>query len=122
MRARGIEKLAWMLSQEPENATLGEIANRYGESIDRIMDGYDALKIRQGKPTQLPPVPWGVDAPTDIDPAIMLQLILYDNGMLSVTQPENRTLTDVVALVRSIADALDGGQSIRLTHDPADPQ
>ena len=55
---KGIEKLAYELSFEDKNMMLGELSEKYGEPIQRIMDALDVLKIKKGIPTQLPPVPW----------------------------------------------------------------
>lgn len=53
-----IERLAWMISDEPGDATLGELADKYETHVDRIMDAMDVLKIRRGEPTTLPPIEW----------------------------------------------------------------
>ena len=57
---RGIEKLAYLLAREPrgEDVTLGDLAKKYDEPVERIMDALDVLKIIRGEPTQLPEVPW----------------------------------------------------------------
>jgi hypothetical protein len=54
----GIEKLAWLISQESNSATLGGLADKYGTTTERIQDAIDVLKIRKGKPTQIPPIQW----------------------------------------------------------------
>lgn len=54
---RGIERLAWLLAQE-EGGTLGEMAEKYDEPVERIMDALDVVKIARGEHTQLPPVNW----------------------------------------------------------------
>jgi hypothetical protein len=54
----GIEKLARFLRDEEGDATLGELAEKYGVTTERIQDAVDVLKIREGKPTQIPPVDW----------------------------------------------------------------
>jgi len=55
----GIEKLAWLLSKEHgDGVTLGQLATKYGEPVERIQDALDVLKIIRGEPTQIPPVPW----------------------------------------------------------------
>lgn len=57
---RGIEKLAWLLAKETEGTvTMGELARKYDEPIERIMDALDVLKIIRGEATQIPPVDWG---------------------------------------------------------------
>lgn len=56
---KSIEKLAWEIEHEDGAMTLGELAEKYGETTERIMDAIDVLKIAHGQPTQLPPVPWG---------------------------------------------------------------
>jgi hypothetical protein len=59
----GIEKLAWLVSGEKGDATLGDLAKRHGVTTERIADALDVLKIRQGIPTQIPAVPWHEDPP-----------------------------------------------------------
>jgi hypothetical protein len=58
---RPIERLAWHLSSEDGEATLGALARKYGETTERIMDALDSLKMRRGEPTSLPPVDWSAD-------------------------------------------------------------
>ena len=57
---RGIERLAYLISREPPSATLGDLAEKYGETIERLMDAMDADKMRRGIPTSLPPVDWEI--------------------------------------------------------------
>ena len=56
---RGIEKLAFLISQEPGETTLGQLAEKFGETTERIGDAIDADKMRRGVSTQLPPIDWG---------------------------------------------------------------
>lgn len=35
----------------PDEMTLGEIADRYGEPVERIMDALDACRERRGEPS-----------------------------------------------------------------------
>ena len=55
---RGIEQLAFLLSKEGGDPTIGQLSAKYEEPIERIMDALDVLKIRQGVPTTIPHVPW----------------------------------------------------------------
>lgn len=60
---RSIERLAWMIQTEHlargSGATLGQIAEQYGETVERVMDAVDVIKIVSGEPTVFPPVEWG---------------------------------------------------------------
>ncbi len=60
MTRRTIEKLAWLIDRhcDIEPCTIGELAELYGETPERIADAMDVLKIMMGEPTQIPPVPW----------------------------------------------------------------
>ena len=40
-----LEKLARELAHAPGEATLGELASKYGESVERIMDASDMLRL-----------------------------------------------------------------------------
>jgi hypothetical protein len=53
-----IERLARQLSDEPDDVSLGSLADRYDVSLDRIFDAMDVIKIRRGEPTTIPPVEW----------------------------------------------------------------
>jgi hypothetical protein len=57
---RSIEKLAWMLwvDPHPEGTTIGDLATRYGEPVDRIMDALDVSKIARGEISIIPPLDW----------------------------------------------------------------
>lgn len=58
---KGIEKLARELDLAHDRIgakSLGEVAELYGESVERIMDALDVIKIKHGQPTQLPAVDW----------------------------------------------------------------
>jgi hypothetical protein len=56
-----LERLAWLITQEPENSTLGELAHKFNEPVRRIADAIDADKMRRGKVTTMPPVDWSQD-------------------------------------------------------------
>lgn len=58
---KSIERLAWELERdrdEIDTLTLGEVADEYGQSIERIMDALDVIKIVRGDYTQIPSVDW----------------------------------------------------------------
>lgn len=57
---RGIEKLAWLIAREGGNPTMGQLADKFDEPVERIMDACDVVKIVRGEPTQIPEVPWGL--------------------------------------------------------------
>lgn len=42
---RPLECLARKLADVPGNTTIGDLANKYGESTGRIMDALDMLKL-----------------------------------------------------------------------------
>lgn len=42
---RPIEALARLLANAPGEATLGDLANKYGETTGRISDALDVLKL-----------------------------------------------------------------------------
>lgn len=42
---RPLEKLARLLANAPDTATVGELANKYGETTERIFDASDMLKL-----------------------------------------------------------------------------
>lgn len=42
---RPLERLARLLAHAPTEATIGDLANKYGESTGRITDALDMLKI-----------------------------------------------------------------------------
>jgi DNA-binding MurR/RpiR family transcriptional regulator len=42
---RPLERLARLLANAPGEATVGELANKYGESTERIYDALDMLKL-----------------------------------------------------------------------------
>jgi hypothetical protein len=60
---RPIEKLAWLLWVEanPDVASISDLATRYGETTDRILDALDVTKIARGEPSLLPPLDWSVE-------------------------------------------------------------
>lgn len=48
-----------MISRESDgDTTVGALADRFEQTTERIIDALDVLKIREGVPTQQPPVPW----------------------------------------------------------------
>lgn len=52
---RPIEKLALMLRAENPSQTLGQLAKKYNETTERIMDALEVIKmIDQGTATYLP--------------------------------------------------------------------
>jgi hypothetical protein len=57
-----IEKLAWLLWKDDEirdkEWTLGQVAEKYGEPIERIMDALDVVKIARGELSLIPPLNW----------------------------------------------------------------
>lgn len=59
---KSIEKLAWELERDTEirgnGTSLGEVAEKYGEDLERIMDALDVVKIVRREPTQIPAVEW----------------------------------------------------------------
>jgi hypothetical protein len=55
---KGIERLAYELEREDMSQTLGDLAVKYDEPLDRIRDALDVIKIHYGEPTQIPKVPW----------------------------------------------------------------
>lgn len=58
---RSIEMLARLVIDDRINSpqtTIGELARKYGESTDRVLDAIDVIKIIQGQPTQTPEVDW----------------------------------------------------------------
>jgi hypothetical protein len=85
-----IEKLAWLLSAAPGEATIGQLAAQFGQEPGRIMDAMDVLKIMRGDTTQLPPVDWSVRLPaSDMGPCAdgragcgVPELIAADGGPL----------------------------------------
>lgn len=42
---RALEKLARLLAHEPGEITMGELAKKHGETVERIMDASDMLKL-----------------------------------------------------------------------------
>lgn len=58
-----IEKLAhelWLDEEiRSEGKTLSEVAEKYGEPIERIMDALDVSKIARGELSIIPPIDWG---------------------------------------------------------------
>jgi hypothetical protein len=38
---------------EPPNITLGELSRRWGESIERVIDAIDAVKVKNGESTYI---------------------------------------------------------------------
>lgn len=55
-----IEKLAWELVHDDEirDAKLSEVAEKYGEDVERIMDALDVAKIARGELSLIPPLDW----------------------------------------------------------------
>lgn len=47
-----------MLADAPADITLGQLAEFYGETAERIADAIDVIKVHYGEPTTIPPVPW----------------------------------------------------------------
>lgn len=60
-----IERLAFELAGEPStlDVTIGQLARKYDETTERIMDALDVLKIIHGLSTTIPPVPWPTTHP-----------------------------------------------------------
>lgn len=56
---KGIERLAYELTLEDHgDISLGELAEKHGQTVERIIDAIDVIKVKRGQPTSLPPVPW----------------------------------------------------------------
>lgn len=57
-----IEGLAWQLWKDDEireqDMTLKQVAEKYGEPVERIMDALDVIKIVQGQSSQIPALDW----------------------------------------------------------------
>lgn len=54
---RPFEKLVLMLERECDanpKVTMGELAAKYHESIDRIYDAMDGIKMMRGQPSYMP--------------------------------------------------------------------
>lgn len=59
-----IERLAWELWKDEEirgeGKTIAEVAEKYGESIERIGDALDVSKIARGELSIIPPIDWDI--------------------------------------------------------------
>jgi hypothetical protein len=55
-----IERLAWELDRDEEirEWKLGQVAEKYNEPIERIMDALDVIKIAKGELSLIPPLDW----------------------------------------------------------------
>lgn len=66
---RTIERLAWLLSkEESKSQTLGQLADKYDEPIDRIRDALDVIKIVHGQATQIPAIEWHASGSDTLHP------------------------------------------------------
>lgn len=59
---KNIETLAYELWRDDEirenDWTLGQVAEKYGEEVERIMDALDVIKIATGQLSIIPPIDW----------------------------------------------------------------
>ena len=65
MMRRPFQKLMEMVAGEMDDttATLGELAARYGEPVERVMDAIDAVRVCLGEQTYIAPVPMPEEIP-----------------------------------------------------------
>lgn len=53
-----IERLARQIRDEPDDVTIGQLADKYDCSPQRILDAIDVIKIRRNQSSTIPPVEW----------------------------------------------------------------